>query len=525
MPQIQTIEQEQKLQQRLTAQKMLRVHLLVMPLAQLEAAVGAELGDNPALETCGSGGATPACDTSEGGLGAAEDGTFGAEAEGYGEEESGGNSIEGNAAAQETETVKEERGEALSQALSTMTQDDDMPPVGLSFISAESATERESDVYGNSKTFQDSLFEEIAMLHLSDKELKIMRYVVFSLGDDGFLKKDNATIADEMAIYGNLDTSEEEVSHIVSILQTLDPAGIGAHSVQEALELQLQRLPAKGDKTVEAAKKVVSLMFDDFMHNRWERIKERLRLSDLAATEVKHCITRLNPKPAAALGASISSRAEQITPDVFIETTDDGRVRFYLNQEHIPELSPSASFQDLVERVRLKGEGASRQEREAAQYAKDRLERARMFVDAIKQRNRTISLVVGAITKVQRQWFFSGRESDLKPMTLRTVAQMTGLDKSTVSRVNNSKWCDTEFGIFPLRHFFMDKFSAEEDTHSGRTIRAALKNIVDKEDKQEPLTDEAIRNALKAIGYPLSRRTVAKYRQQEGIPTARMRRG
>ena len=314
----------------------------------------------------------------------------------------------------------------------------------------------------------------------------------------------------------------KDIDRIIGILQTFDPAGIGAHSLQECLLLQIERRP--DDRMKQLMTTVVKKHFNDFAKKHFEKLSQLLGVDEHTGQRVLEELRRLNPKPGASLGETEGRNVQQITPDFIIDTDDNGNVSFYINNGNIPELRVSSSFSELMETYRNNKEKMSRREKEALLYAKQKVERAMGYIEAIKQRYRTLTLTMQAIIDWQRKFFQDGDEADLKPMILKNIADRTGLDISTISRVSNVKYAQTNWGTYPLRFFFSDGYTNEDgEEMSTRKIKIALKDLVGKEDKTKPLSDDALREALVKLGYPIARRTVAKYREQLGIPVARMR--
>jgi RNA polymerase sigma-54 factor len=351
-----------------------------------------------------------------------------------------------------------------------------------------------------------------------------MEYLIGSLDDDGLLRKSLTQIADELAVYHNIDVTEQELETVLGKLQDFDPAGIGARSLQECLLLQIER--RDDSRLTTLMKRVVSDYFELFTRKHWDRIQAALKLTDIQAKALFDELRRLNPKPGAALGEAVGRSMQQITPDFIVDTQDDGTVTFTLNNGEVPQLLVSQSFADSMKEYQQNADHLSRQTKEALLYIKKKVEAAQNFIEAVKMRNRTLTLTMQAIITLQHQFFVDGDEASLRPMILRDVAEKTGLDISTISRVSNSKYAQTRWGTFPLRHFFSDSYVTESGEElSTRRIKAALRDLIDGEDKSKPLSDEALTAALASQGYPIARRTVAKYREQLGLPVARLRKG
>lgn len=500
--------QEQKLQQlqRLSAQQMLQVKMLEMPLNELEDNINAELDDNPALETENPDDAL----MGEGN----EDRSALDDSDNSNDDEFGDD-------AYEAQSEKEERKDELDQALESIGKDDQMPDYNTDRYNTQNA-DYEEMVYGDTTSFYDKLKEQMDMQILTDKEKQIMEYLIGSLDEDGLLRKDLDSICDELIIYHNIDVSEKEIEHVLHKLQSFDPAGVGGRSLQECLLLQVKRLP-KGvlRKTME---EVFEDYFDEFTKKHWDKIKSGLELNETQLETLKDEIRKLNPKPGASLGETDGRNMQQINPDFIVDTADDGTITFTLNRGNMPELTVSPSFTDMIETYKKHKDQMSRKDKEALLYAKEKVDKAQGFIEAIKQRRHTLIITMKAIIDIQRLFFLDGDEADLKPMILKDVAERTKLDISTISRVRIEKYVQTKWGIFPLKFFFTDSYTTEDGEElSTRKIKIALQHLIENEDKKKPLSDDAISKVMKEKGFPIARRTVAKYREQLGIPVARLR--
>lgn len=500
--------QAQKLQQlqKLSAQQMLQVKMLEMPLNELEDNINAELDDNPALETENPDDAL----MGEGN----EDRSALDDSDNSNDDEFGDD-------AYEAQSEKEERKDELDQALESIGKDDQMPDYNTDRYNTQNA-DYEEMVYGDTTSFYDKLKEQMDMQILTDKEKQIMEYLIGSLDEDGLLRKDLDSICDELIIYHNIDVSEKEIEHVLHKLQSFDPAGVGGRSLQECLLLQVKRLP-KGvlRKTME---EVFEDYFDEFTKKHWDKIKSGLELNETQLETLKDEIRKLNPKPGASLGETDGRNMQQINPDFIVDTADDGTITFTLNRGNMPELTVSPSFTDMIETYKRHKDQMSRKDKEALLYAKEKVDKAQGFIEAIKQRRHTLIITMKAIIDIQRQFFLDGDEADLKPMILKDVAERTKLDISTISRVRIEKYVQTKWGVFPLKFFFTDSYTTEDGEElSTRKIKIALQHLIENEDKKKPLSDDAISKVMKEKGFPIARRTVAKYREQLGIPVARLR--
>lgn len=484
------------MQQSISLQQLLQSQLTEMPLQQLMERIETELHDNPALE--------PTVDES---------------LPEFPENPEGSENPEGPDD-YDALREREERSDALDAALENIGRDDEDLPVYQGGHSI--ADEREEMVYGESLSFYDQLLEQVGEQELTEQERYVMEYLIRSLDDDGLLRISLDSISEELAIYHGIDLSTAQVEHILRKLQQLDPAGIGARDLRECLLLQIRR--REKSKVRELMETVVSDFFDEFTKKHWNKIQQALNLNDRQTEILMNELRRLNPKPGASMGETIGRSMQQITPDFIVDTQDDGTVSFSLNTGEIPHLQVSQSFADLMKDYQKNKDGLSRQMKEALLYTKQKVDAAQNFIDAIQTRRRTLTLTMKAIIQWQHRFFEEGDESLLRPMILKDIAEKTGLDLSTISRVSNSKYVQTRWGTFPLKYFFSDGYVTESGEElSTREIKAALRDIIEAEDKRKPMSDEALGEALKAKGYPIARRTVAKYREQLGIPVARLR--
>ena len=495
--QIQEQRQDQRLQQAVTIQQLLHAQLVEMPVQQLIERIDTEAHDNPALEKTAEPDVTQSLDD-EG-----WDDSGSADDEDY-----------------EAQREREERQDALDAALENFGRDDEELPVYQGGRTADE--EREEMVYGASQSFYDQLLEQVGEIEQSPQDRYVMEYLIRSLDDDGLLRTPLENISDELAIYHSIDLTTTQIEHILKRLQQLDPPGIAARSLQECLLLQIGR--RKDSVMKYLMQRVVEEFFDEFTKKHWSRIGQELELSEEQTDALMSELRRLNPKPGAAMGETMGRPMQQIIPDFIVDTQDDGSVTFALNNGDVPQLEVSQDFADLIKTYQNNKDGMTRQEKEALLYMRQKVDAARVFIEAVKSRRRTLTVTMRSIITLQHRFFEEGDEALLRPMGLKDVAQRTGLDVSTISRVCNSKYAQTRWGIFPLKFFFSDGITTDGGEElSTREIKAVLRDLIDGEDKKKPLSDDALRDMLEAKGYPVARRTVAKYRQQLGYPVARLR--
>lgn len=367
-------------------------------------------------------------------------------------------------------------------------------------------------------SFYDSLKEQMGETSLTERQRHIMEYLIGSLDNDGLLRKDNDTICDEMAIYHNFDATADEVEEVLQKLQQFEPAGIGAHNLQECLLLQVERRPESRMK--EVLRRLITDYFDDLLKNHIRKLQQVLRLTDEEKDALRAELRKLNPKPGAALGEAQGISLHQVTPDFIVETTDDGQVVFTLQRGRLPALEVSETYLEIIRDM----SHLSHRDKQAVPMLRRDVDNAKMLIDALQQRQITLTKTMAAIIRRQRKFFLDGDEADLQPMVLKDVAADTGLDISTVSRVTNEKYAQTQWGIFRLRFFFSDRYDNNGDEVSTRMIKSTLKDIIDHEDKSHPLTDIQLEQEMRKRGFQTKRRTIVKYREQMNIPKSSLRR-
>ncbi len=485
---VQQQEQKQVQRQMLTQQQMMLVRMLEMPLAEFENAVQTEIDDNPALEISSD------------------------------EMPNETNEVDDTIVSTPEE---EERQSELDAALENMTRDDEMPEASVGINNKDNA-DYEEITYGNQISFYDTLREQMSEIELTDQQRAVMEYLIGSLDNDGLLHKSVDSICDELSVFHNVYTDEEEVNEVLDMLQGFDPAGIGARNLRECLLLQIERKTANPVRML--VRSVISDCFNDLMNNQWEKIVQQLSISPDMVEQVKEELSKLNPKPGASLGETEGRSLQQIMPDFIVDTADDGTVTFTINRGRVPDLYVSPSFADMYSEFQNKTNNLNRQQKEAFLFAKEKVNRARNYIEAIKQRRHTLYVTMKTIIELQLKFFQNGDEGDIKPMVLKDVADRTGLDISTISRVCNAKYCQTRWGIYRLRYFFNEGLRTDKgETLSTMKVKQLIKELVEKEDKQRPLNDDTLSAELKKKGFPVARRTVAKYRESLGIPIAKLR--
>jgi len=380
--------------------------------------------------------------------------------------------------------------------------------------------------YSDATSFYDTLKQQVSEQDLSDEQKMLVEYLIGSLSSDGFLSRPLADIQNDLAIYNDTDVSMTQLEEALQVLQTFDPAGIGARDLQECLLLQIRRhkQAAGNDRLCDLEELVVEKHFDDFKNRNWGRIRQQTGMSEEEYAKVFDELTHLNPRPGAAMGENMDKNFQHIVPDFIVETDDNGNISLQLNDRNVPALRIEPGYARQMEKLTKGKDKLTKADKEAVAFYKEKINAAQNFISNVRQRKETLLKTMWAIIHFQRPYFLEGDESLLKPMTLKDVANLTGLEISTISRVNNSKYVQTNFGIFPLKHFFGDKVVNDEGEEiATREIKHILQEMIQQEDKANPYSDQQLTELMNQKGYPLKRRTITKYRQQLNIPVARLR--
>ena len=369
------------------------------------------------------------------------------------------------------------------------------------------------------KTFHDFLDEQLHLLDLDDHEWQIADQLIGSIDDDGYLRRELDAIVDDLAFQKNLTTTVEEIEEVLRTIHRFDPSGVGARNLQECLQIQLER--KEQNANVKMALKIINTQFDAFTKKHYDKLLKSLDIDEATLKAAIDIILHLNPKPGGASETS-SVNHQTIIPDFTVEN-NNGELEVLLNGKNAPDLRISDSFKEMLTSYG-KGSMKDKKQKEAVVFIKQKIDSAKWFIDAIKQRQHTLFVTMEAIVFFQKEYFLTGDEMKLRPMILKDIAEITSLDISTVSRVANSKYCQTEFGVFSLKHFFSEGLQMEGGEEvSTREVKKILEDMIAVEDKSKPLSDEFLTEQLKEKGYNIARRTVAKYREQLNIPVARLR--
>jgi RNA polymerase sigma-54 factor len=397
--------------------------------------------------------------------------------------------------------------------------DDDVPDYKTTDSNYPEESKDHQIPYAAGTSFHQHLISQLGTFEISESTYLIAEYLIGSLDESGYLRRPEEDLIDDMAFHMNLMVAHEELIDSLHIVQQLDPAGVGARNIAECLRLQLERQSASEARDL--AMTIIQDSFDLFSKKHFEKLQTKHKASEELLKVALTKIEKLNPKPGASF-ANQSKTSTYIIPDFTIRIEED-QIDVLLNARNAPELHVSKSYQELI---RAYQEGKpSKEQKETVQFVKQKLDSAKWFIDAIKQRQNTLLITMNAIVQHQRSYFLSGDERDIKPMILKDIAEAVGMDVSTVSRVANSKYADTPYGTKLLKTFFSDAMTNEEgETVSTRQIKSLVRDLIDAEDKKAPLTDDQIGKVLKEKGFRVARRTVAKYREQLDLPVARLRR-
>lgn len=477
--------QTQKLLQKLSPQQIQLMKLLQLPTIALEQRIKEEMEINPALEE---------------GVETDEETNTDLEDENY------------------EDAPKDDEHQREDFSISDYMDDDEGASYKLKANNISPDEERKEVPFSVGLSFQDMLESQLGMKDLDDTQYQIANYLIGNLDDDGYLRRDLASIVDDIAFSQNIITTEEELKAMLKVIQEFEPAGIGARDLQECLLLQLKRKEVQ-TMIVELATEVVEKQMDEFSKKHYDKIAKKLEMDDDILKEVIHEILKLNPRPGNSMADGQKSY-QQVIPD-FIITIDEGELQLTLNSRNLPDLHISKEYsQMLQEYSKQKNKSA----KEASMFVKQKVDGAKWFIDALQQRSHTLLYTMNAIMEYQRDYFLEGDETLLKPMVLKDIAERVGLDISTVSRVSNSKYVQTSFGTFLLKSFFSESLSTDsgEDV-STREVKKILSDCIAAESKKKPLTDDKLTKILKEKGYNIARRTIAKYREQLDIPVARLR--
>ena len=469
-----------KLSQKLSPQQIKLMKLIQLSTLDLEQKIEAEMGENPALES----------------------GVESVRSENHDNELEENNKIETNEI-------------DIDQYLS----DDEIPSYKLYSNNFSSDNEERNIPLSGGISFHQTLLQQMGSLILNEDEMLIAEFIIGSIDDSGYIRRSNDELIDDLAFTQNIFTDKNKLDKIIRSVQTLDPPGVGARSLQECLQIQLEKKKKDRPEVIHAIK-IIKDEFEHFSHKHYNKLQDRVGISKEELKKVLDLISRLNPKPGGALSSIVQNT--QIVPD-FILTIEEGKIEVQLNRRNTPQLKVSNEYKEMLKGYQ-EGDKKSKNQQDAVQFIKQKLDAAKWFIDAIHQRHQTLTLTINAIISHQKDYFLSGDERKLKPMILKDIADKVNMDISTISRVANSKYIDTPYGIKLLKTFFSEGLKNEQgEDVSSIEIKNFLSQLIAEENKKKPITDEALSKLMKEKGYIIARRTIAKYREQLDIPVARLR--
>ena len=490
---------QQKLSQKLSPQQIQLIKLLEVPTVQLEQRIKKEMEDNPTLE------------------------------EGREEDEF----------SQDEQIDDKETPEKNELSIEDYIKEEETPSYKLNTKNYSKDDKKDTIPFSVGTSFNEHLKAQLGLRALTERQLVLAEYILGNIDEDGYLREDLETIIDQIAFAKNVEVEQKELLVVLKIIQDFDPSGIAARDLQESLVIQIRRKlnseeDIESDQIVQEIDKdsedypiyvaylILRFNFEEFTKKHYDKIVRKLNITEADLKDAIKQILKLNPKPGSSYSDQRNRTAQYIMPD-FIVDNYNGDLQLTLNQKNVPELRVSRTYSEMLLSI-SKSKKKSNKDKDAAVYVKQKLDSAKWFIDAIKQRQNTLLLTMNEIINYQREYFQDGDETKLRPMILKDIAERTELDISTISRVANSKYIQTHFGIFPLKYFFSEGMQTDSGEEvSTREIKTILKECIENESKKKPLTDEKLGKILNEKGYPVARRTVAKYREQLNIPVARLR--
>lgn len=473
---------QQKLLQKLSPQQIQMIKLLEIPTMQLEQRIKRELEENPVLE------------------------------EGREKDEFESSANEADAAPAEKEDF----------SIDEYINNDDIPSYKLYSKNYSKDDKRTEIPFSIGVSFHDHLEAQLGLRRLDEHQHALAEYIIGNIDEDGYLRRELEAISDDLAFSVGVTSTEEELLGILRIIQDFEPVGVGARDLRECLLLQI-RAKDQTDPAIATATEIIRYHFDEFTRKHYDKIQSKLNISDEELKEAIDEILHLNPKPGSSLSDAANKSSQVIIPDFILED-NNGEFEVVLNGRNTPELRISRTYSEMLESYAAARSKSTTEQKEAVSFVKQKLDSAKWFIDAIKQRQNTLLVTMNAILDYQREYFEEGDETRLRPMILKDIADVTGLDISTISRVANSKYIQTHFGILPLKFFFSEGLQTDSGEEvSTREIKKILQDCIGGEDKRKPLTDDSLAEILQEKGYHIARRTIAKYREQLNIPVARMR--
>ena len=473
---------QQKLQQKLSPAQIQVIKMLEVPTLELEERIRQEIEENPALEE----GAETNDDEFD---------------EDFNNEDGGNND---------------------DFDIDDYVADDDIPDYKLKVNNSSKDDKHEDIPFSAGMTFHENLMDQLGLLQLSEHDHQLAEYVIGNIDEEGYLRRTPESMVDDIVFQSGIQTTDDEMYRVVSLIQKFDPAGVGATTLQECLLLQLERKTQTTE--IKQAIKIIVDYFEEFSKKHYDKITKALNIDEEQLKKIIAEIVKLNPKPGNSWGGNILEKSmSAIVPDFILEN-DENQLTVHLNNSNIPELRVNNTYNEMFQDYASNKKNQTREMKDAVMFVKQKIDAARWFIDAIKQRQQTLLTTMMAIVNFQREFFIEGDDTYLRPMILKDIADITGYDISTISRVSNSKYIQTEFGIFPVKYFFSESMTNDSGEEvSTREIKKILQDCIDNEDKRKPLNDDALAEVLKEKGYLIARRTVAKYREQLNIAVARLR--
>ena len=473
---------QQKLQQKLSPAQIQVIKMLEVPTLELEERIRQEIEENPALEE----GAETNDDEFD---------------EDFNNEDGGNND---------------------DFDIDDYVADDDIPDYKLKVNNSSKDDKHEDIPFSAGMTFHENLMDQLGLLQLSEHEHQLAEYVIGNIDEEGYLRRTPESMVDDIVFQSGIQTTDDEMYRVVSLIQKFDPAGVGATTLQECLVLQLERKTQTTE--IKQAIKIIVDYFEEFSKKHYDKITKAINIDEEQLKKIIAEIVKLNPKPGNSWGGNILEKSmSTIVPDFILEN-DENQLTVHLNNSNIPELRVNNTYNEMFQDYAPNKKNQTREMKDAVMFVKQKIDAARWFIDAIKQRQQTLLTTMMAIVNFQKEFFIEGDDTYLRPMILKDIADITGYDISTISRVSNSKYIQTEFGIFPVKYFFSESMTNDSGEEvSTREIKKILQDCIDNEDKRKPLNDDALAEVLKEKGYLIARRTVAKYREQLNIAVARLR--
>ena len=474
---------QQKLLQKLSPQQIQLMKLLQVPTVALEQRIKEELESNPALEE--------------------------------------GLDVDKENDQEEYQEDYNEENKREDFDLSEYISDDEVPSYKTSIRNSGPDEDEKSMPLSMGKSFHEVLSAQLGLLKLSEEEKIVAEHLIGNLDDAGYLRRDITSIIDDLAFYQNIITSEEELEKLLEAIQGMEPAGVGARDLQECLLIQIKR-KNRSDLNIYLAEKIIEKSFEEFTKKHYNKIIKKFEVTEEELRLALEEILKLNPKPGGSMNET-QRVSQAIVPDFHL-TIEDGELNLVLNSRNAPDLKVSREYKNLLKGYQAQKEQATKSQKDAVLFVKQKLDSAKWFIDAIKQRQNTLLNTMQTIIDLQHDYFMTGDETKIKPMILKDIADKIDMDISTVSRVANSKYIQTPYGTFLLKTFFSESMqNSDGEEVSTREIKKILQDTIGVEDKKRPLTDEKLAQVLKQKGYPIARRTVAKYREQLSIPVGRLR--